>query len=155
MLMPLLVRLTDSEIEAIDLVVSQGLYAIEDCGGAIEEVGSAGLAIHEELSFPDLHVEPVHRDAQLRGQFGSRQHARVMRPTGTLHRYWDPGGMSDSLDSDWEDLGLTIWGSMPLDGEGGGDLIVVHSGACESERLIAHLHSPRKFSNGIDPPPNL
>ena len=94
MLMPPLVRLTDSEIEAIDLVVSQGLYAIEDCGGAIEEVGSAGLAIHEELSFPDLHVEPVHGDAQLRGQFGSRQHARVMRPTGTLHRYWDPGGMS-------------------------------------------------------------
>ena len=73
--MPLLVRLTNSEIEAIDLVVSQGLHAIEDCGGVVEEVGSAGLAIHEELSFPDLHVEPVHRDVQLRGQFGSGQHA--------------------------------------------------------------------------------
>ena len=153
--MPLLVRLRDSEIEAIDLVVSQGLYAFEDCGVAVEEVGSAGLAIHEELSFPDLHVEPVHRDTQLRGQFGSRQHARVMRPTGTLHRYWDPGGMSDSLDGDWEDLGLAVWGAMPLGGEGGSDLIVVHSSACERERLIAHLHSPRKFSNGIDPPPNL
>ena len=43
MLMPLLVRLRDSEIEAIDLVVSQGLYAFEDCGVAVEEVGSAGL----------------------------------------------------------------------------------------------------------------
>ena len=83
---------------------------------------------------------------------GAVKHARVMRPTGTLHRYWDPGGMSDSLDGDWEDLGLAVWGAMPLGGEGGGDLIVVHSSARESERLIAHLHSPRKFSNGIDPP---
>jgi hypothetical protein len=93
MLMPLLVRLTDSEIEAINLVVSQGLHAIEDRSGAIEEVGSPGPAIHEELSFPDLHVEPVHRDAQLGGQFGSGQYACVMRPTGALHRLPSP--------SDW------------------------------------------------------
>jgi hypothetical protein len=51
MLMPLLVRLTDSEIEAIDLAVSQGLYAIEDRDSVLEEVCSAGLTIHEELFF--------------------------------------------------------------------------------------------------------
>ena len=50
MLMPLLVRLTDSEIEVIDLVVSQGLHAIEDGCGVLEEVGSAQLAIHQEPS---------------------------------------------------------------------------------------------------------
>jgi hypothetical protein len=46
--MPLLVRLTDSEIKAVDGVVAQALDAVENCRGVLEEVGSAGLAIHQE-----------------------------------------------------------------------------------------------------------
>ena len=144
--MPLLVRLTDSEIEMIDLVGSQGLHAIEDRGGVVEEVGSAGLSIHEELSFPDLHVEPVHRNVQLRGQFVRGQGADGMPPPGALHRYRHPGGVSDSLDGHREDFVLAVGGAMPLAREDRGDLIVVHSGAREIERLIAHFRSTREPS---------
>jgi hypothetical protein len=45
MLMPLLVRLTDSEIEMADGVVAQTSHGVEDGGSVLEEVGSAGLSI--------------------------------------------------------------------------------------------------------------
>src|SRR5208283_3253728 len=54
MLMPLLVRLTDSEIEVIDLVGSQALHGIEDRRVVIEAAGSAGLAI-DHLPRPRPH----------------------------------------------------------------------------------------------------
>jgi hypothetical protein len=44
MLMPLLVRLTDSEIEATDFVGAQALNAVEDSVGVVEKVSSAGGA---------------------------------------------------------------------------------------------------------------
>ena len=44
MLMPLLVRLTDSEIEATDFVGAQALNAVENSVGVVEKVSSARLA---------------------------------------------------------------------------------------------------------------
>ena len=60
--MPLLMRLTDSEVEAIDSVVPQVSDRIEDGNGILEEVSSSRLSIDEKVLLPDLHVDPVHGD---------------------------------------------------------------------------------------------
>ena len=65
--MPLLVRLTDSEIKAVDGVVAEASDAVENGRGILEDVGSAGLPIDQKPLFPNLHIEPVHGDAQLGG----------------------------------------------------------------------------------------
>ena len=70
MLMPLLVWLTDSEIKVVDGVVAQVSDGVENDGGVLEEVGSAGLPIDQKPLLPDLYIEPVHRDAQLGCQLG-------------------------------------------------------------------------------------
>ena len=62
MLMPLLVRLTDSEVEAIDGVVPQVSDRIEDGRGVLEEVSSSRLSIDQKALLPDLHVDPIHGD---------------------------------------------------------------------------------------------
>ena len=60
--MPLLVRLTDSEIEATDGVFPQIPDPIEDGLCVPEEISSRWLLIDEEPFLPDLHVDPVHGD---------------------------------------------------------------------------------------------
>ena len=60
--MPLLMRLTDSEVEAIDSVVPQVSDRIQDGSGILEEVSSRRLSIDEQMLLSDLHVDPVHRD---------------------------------------------------------------------------------------------
>ena len=50
MLMPLLVRLTDSEVEMADGVVSKVSHCIEDAGSVLEEVGPAWLPIDHQAS---------------------------------------------------------------------------------------------------------
>ena len=60
MLMPLLVRLTNSEVEAVDDVVPQVSDCIEDCSGVLEEVSSSRLSIDEQALLPDLHIDPIH-----------------------------------------------------------------------------------------------
>ena len=62
MWMPLLVRLTDSEVEAVDGVVPQVSDCIEDGSGVLEEVSSSRLLIDEQALLPDLHINPIHRD---------------------------------------------------------------------------------------------
>jgi hypothetical protein len=68
MLMPLLVRVTDSQVETFDRAAAQVSNGVQDRGNIVEEVGPAGLTIHQKAPLPDLHVEPVHGDAQSRGQ---------------------------------------------------------------------------------------
>jgi hypothetical protein len=80
MLMPLLVGLTDSEIQSIYRVVAQSSNGVEDGRDVLEEVGPAGLAIYQEPLLPNLHIEPVHRDAQLTASSGglaSRDHGNA------------------------------------------------------------------------------
>jgi hypothetical protein len=64
MLMPLLVRLTDSEIDAVGRVVTKASNSVEDGMGILEEVCPAGLPIHQESLFPYLNIEPVDGDIQ-------------------------------------------------------------------------------------------
>jgi hypothetical protein len=60
MSMRLLVRLTDSEVDAIDGMLSQALDCIDDGGGILKEVSSGRLLIDQEAFLPDLHVDPIH-----------------------------------------------------------------------------------------------
>ena len=50
MLIPHLVRLTDSEIEEADRVVAQASNRVENGRGVLEEVGPAGLLIHQKAA---------------------------------------------------------------------------------------------------------
>lgn len=97
MLMPLLVRLTDSEIEAVDLVSSQTLNAVVDIDVVAEEVSPAWLTIYQQSSLPDLHVEPVHRDAQLNSDFWRGQHIGAVRPPGAWLVHLHARSTPDSL----------------------------------------------------------
>ena len=56
MMMHLLVRLTDSEVEVIDGVTPQASDRIEDRRGVLEQVGSGWLPIDEQALLSDLHV---------------------------------------------------------------------------------------------------
>ena len=62
MLMPLLVRLTDSEVQVIDGALPQTSDCIEDGCGVLEEVSSSRLPIDEQALLPDLHIDPIHWD---------------------------------------------------------------------------------------------
>jgi hypothetical protein len=68
MLIPLLVRLTDSEIEDADRVLAQASNGVEDGRGVLEEIGAAGPLIHQKSLLPDLYIEPIHGDVQPAGQ---------------------------------------------------------------------------------------
>jgi hypothetical protein len=70
MLMPLVVRLTDSEIKVVDCVLAQASPGVEDGRAVLEEVGPAGLPVHQEPLLPDLHIKPIHRDIPPSGQLG-------------------------------------------------------------------------------------
>jgi IstB-like ATP binding protein len=67
MLMPLLVRLINSQIELADGVLSEVPDGIQDSRSVSEQIGSGRLAIGQEALLPDLHIEPVDRDVQLDG----------------------------------------------------------------------------------------
>ena len=60
--MPLLVRLTDSEVQVIDGALPQTSDCIEDGCGILEEVSSSRLSIDEQTLLPDLHINPIYRD---------------------------------------------------------------------------------------------
>ena len=82
MLMPLLVRLTDPQIEMADGVVSQVPNAVNNGSRILEQVRAAGLSIDEEALLPDLDVKPLHRDVELGGQLRDAEEAGIVVPAG-------------------------------------------------------------------------
>lgn len=64
MLMPLLVRLTDSQVDVADGMVSEVADRIHHGRRISEQVGSGRLTIDQKALLPDLHIKPVHRDIQ-------------------------------------------------------------------------------------------
>lgn len=80
--MPLLVRLTDSQVDAIDNMVSQVSDGVDDDGRVLEEVGPVGLAIDEKPLSPDLYVKPVHRNAQFRSHVRGAEKRAIRGPSG-------------------------------------------------------------------------
>jgi len=148
--MPLLVWLTDSEIKAVDGVVAQVSDGVEHVRGVLEDVGSAGLPIHQEPLLPDLHIEPVHGDAQLGGHLGRSERARVMGPSAARLGHRNAGGAPDPVDGDWEDISLAVGGAMALSCEDSGYLNVRHAVASEVERSVTHFRSSGEHGDGVD-----
>ena len=70
MLMPPVVRLTDSEIDVIDSSAPQASNIFEDLRIVIEEVCAIRLSIYNQALLPDLHVEPVYWNAKLSRELG-------------------------------------------------------------------------------------
>ena len=89
--MPLLVRLTNSQVEMADGVVSQVPDTVDDGSRILEQVRAAGLSIHEEALLPDLDVEPVHRNVELGGQLRGAEETGIVVPAGALRGHLEPG----------------------------------------------------------------
>ena len=98
--MPLLVRLTDSQVEMTDGVVSQVTNRVHHAMRVLEQVGSGRLTIDHEALLPDLHIKPVHRDIQPGGKFCGAERAGVVGPSIALRGHFDPGAESDPLHRD-------------------------------------------------------
>src|SRR3954452_12816533 len=145
MLMPLLVRLTDPQIEMADGVVSQVPDAVDDGSRILEQVRAAGLLIHEEALLPDLDVKPLHRDVELGGQLRDAEEAGIVVPAGALPGRLEPGTEADPLHRDGKDLLGAVGRTMTFAGEGRGNLVVEHADASEVEHAIAHLHASCKL----------
>src|SRR3954452_5129487 len=144
MLMPLLVRLTDPQIEMADGVVSQGPDAVDDGSRILEQVRAAGLLIHEQALLPDLDVKPFHRDVELGGQLRDAEEAGIVVPAGALPGRLEPGAEADPLHRNGKDLVRAVGRAMSLCGEDYGDLVVGQAGAGEIEQTFAHLRAARE-----------
>jgi hypothetical protein len=108
MLMPLLVRLTDSEIKAVDRVLSQVLNGVQHGGGVLEKVGAVGLPIYQKPLLSDLHIQPVYWDIQSGSQLGRAQRTRVMNPPAAWLAHLDAGSVPDPLHGYWEHLVIAV-----------------------------------------------
>ena len=89
-----------------------------------EQVCTGALSIDSAAPLSDLHIEPVHRDVQPAGEFLSAQDIGIVRPAITLFGDLDAGGKSDTLDRDRQYPVCTVWRTMPISGQDGGDFII-------------------------------
>jgi hypothetical protein len=76
--MPLLIRLTDSEVDAVGGVGPQLSDCIQDRRRVLEQVSAGRLLIDEQALLPDLYIQPIHRDVQASGEFRRAKSAYVM-----------------------------------------------------------------------------
>ena len=102
--MPLLVRLSDSEIEMIDVVIAQFANGFDDVGRVREQMCAAGLAIDQKASLSDLDIEPVHRDVQSASKLLSAEDIGWVLPACSLLGLFDAGEQADALHGDRQDL---------------------------------------------------
>ncbi len=82
--MPLLVRLIDSEIEAIDLMPAQLGHGFDHARRVREQVCPGRVGVNLQPALPDLNVEPVHGDAQYGRKLVRAQNVRRMLPSRPL-----------------------------------------------------------------------
>jgi hypothetical protein len=82
--MPLVVRLSDSEIETFDLVIAQLADGLNHGWRVREQVCAGRVAIDQKASLSDLYVEPVHWDVQHAGELLRAQQVRGMLPSWPL-----------------------------------------------------------------------
>ena len=76
MSVPLLVRLIDSEVNTINLVIAEFTNGLNHVRCVREQVRARSVAIDQEAPFPNLYVEPVHRDIQCAGKLVRAEHVR-------------------------------------------------------------------------------
>jgi hypothetical protein len=69
MLMPLLIKLTDSDVKSADRVVAKASYPFEHSGRTLKEITPTGLPIDQQAALPDLNIELVDRNVEPGGEF--------------------------------------------------------------------------------------
>ena len=104
MLMPLLVRLIDSQIQAGNGVVAKAADRVQDRWRVGKQISPTWLTIDQHVSFSDLHIEPVDRDAELGSKFVCGEQVRIVVPSVALDGYIDACGSSDALNGDRQDF---------------------------------------------------
>lgn len=150
MLIPLLLRLNDSQIKVADGVVAEVADSIDYGRGVLEQIGSGRLTVDQEALLSDLHIDPIDGDVQSCGQLCGAQRSGLVGPSVALCRYPDPGAEPDPLHGDRQDLFGAIGRAVPLLGEDGGNLIIRHAGYCEIEQTRTHFFTARELGDGVD-----
>ena len=113
--MPLLVRLSDSEVEVIDLAIAQLSDGLDHARRVHEQVRAGRMASNQKAPTPDLNVEPVHGDAQHAGELLRAQHVGCMPPPcSLLDESLEAGAIADALDGDRQHFVGAIGGAMSL-----------------------------------------
>jgi len=102
--MPLLVRLTDSQVQAGDGVVAKAADRIQCRWRVGKQMGSGWLAIDQQSPFPDLHIETVDGNAEPGGDFVGAEEAGIVLPPVALDGYLDARGEPEALYGDRQDL---------------------------------------------------
>ena len=148
--MPLLVRLTDSEVQVIDGALSQTSDCIEDGRGVLEEVSSSRLSIDEQALLPDLHIDPIHRDIEPDGELRSAEQGYLMGPSGARLGHPDSGAAPNLPHRNRQDHAFAAWGAMTIAGEGCCDFVIGQAIACEIEHTITHFRPSRELEDGVD-----
>ena len=154
--MPLRVRLIDSEIEMIDLVITQPAYGLDHIRCVREHVSASGLAINQKAALPDLHVEPVDWDIQPVGKLvRSQDVVRMLPPRSLLDEPLDACPIAYALNGDREHLVGAIRRAMAFPRQDGRDLVVMHPRARQLDHALLHLLASRQPRHRGDPHPHL
>lgn len=90
MLMPLLVRLNDSQIEVMNGAVAKVATRVDDRWGILEQLCSGCLLVEEQALPPDLDVNPIDGDIERGGQLYGAEQSRFMRPSVARRLCLDP-----------------------------------------------------------------
>jgi hypothetical protein len=81
MLIPLLVRLTDSQVNLLAFVVPEASDRINDVWRISEQVRARRVWVDQQTPMPNLDIDPVHGNIQFRSEFrGAEKRRRVMPP---------------------------------------------------------------------------
>lgn len=108
MLIPLLVRLTDSQIELADGVVSKSTDRLDDRSGVLEQVCPGRLLIDKEALPSNLHVNPIDGNIEPGGQLYGAEQGRFVGPPGALRRCPDAGCETEALHSNRQNLVVAV-----------------------------------------------
>ncbi len=110
MSIPLLVRLSDSQVKATDGVVAEVPNRVNHGRSISEQVGSGRLTVDQEALPPDLHIDPINGNVQPRGQLRGAQPSRLVGPSAALGGHPDSGAKPNPLHGDRQNLVFAIEG---------------------------------------------
>src|SRR5207245_8460317 len=109
-----------------------------------EEIGAAWLAINQQTLTSDLHIEPVHRDLELAGQFGWAEECVVMLPSVALGSHLDGSGTAEPPNGDGQHLIGAMGRAVAFVGKDRGDLVVGDAVAGKRQQALPHFRTSRQ-----------
>lgn len=151
MLIPSIVRLTDSQIQFADHVISQVLHSVQHCWRVGKQIGTGWLRFDEQTLILDLNIKPVDRNFQLGGELCCAQEVGIVLPPPARRRCLDAFGQPDTLHGDGKNLVCTIGRSVTLFGEKVSNFIVGPAFFRQVEQACPHFATPSEFCDRRDP----